>query len=94
MAFSVIHSWDCISSCDASGMTWTTEPMVTSAALMGRPGSIARRVPRCQRVCLNFETFQSPPTLPMSGTAMVSGKSARAEMTAPLRTPRRAMPES
>ena len=75
LAFSSIQ-WSAFSpSRRPSGMTWKTEPMVTSEALIGRAGRVEGEpsCPRFHSVCRNVETFQSPPTSPISGTATVSG---------------------
>ncbi len=81
------------SSLRPSGMTWKTEPMVTSDALMSVPsGSFANRTPLAHMVWRNFETFQSPPRFPTAGTSTERGAIARAVTREPLSRPRRPTP--
>ncbi len=76
-----------------SGMTWKTEPIVTSAALMGVPsGSRVSRMPLRHIVCLSLPTFQSPPRFPMRGITTLSGAIASAVSMVPLSRPRRPTP--
>ncbi len=76
MAFS---SSMCSESSMPSGMTWKTEPMVTSDALIGRPvGSFVRRMPDFQKVWRRSSFGSSAGAKSRTRTTPGSGKATRA----------------